>query len=136
MNSSLSCKTITGKMKHILTLFVFMTLSMSFVFAQSEIPGQTAFESAFGTDVELDLEKCCMAAYGWHIAKEIKIEGVTTIPLKSDDVAKEILKSNITPTDHDQYFTTPDGRIVVVSNITQFEKIYGRYLLNMNSKNH
>ena len=122
-------------MKYILTLFVFMATSMSFVIAQSDIPGQTAFESAFGTEVELDLEKCCMAAYGWHIAKEIKFEGVTTISLKSNDVAKEILKSNITPTDQDQYFTTPDGRIVVVSNITQFEKILERYLLNMKSNN-
>ena len=122
-------------MKHILTLFVFMATSMSFVIAQSDIPGQKAFESAFGTEVELNLEKCCMAEYGWHIAKEIKVEGVTTISLKSNDVAKEILKSNITPTAQDQYFTTPDGRIVVVSNITQFEKILERYLLNMKSNN-
>ena len=122
-------------MKHILTLLILVTASITYVIAQSEIPGQAAFESAFGTNVELDVEKCCLAVYGWHIAKEIKTEDVELVSLKSNNVATELLKSNISPKSQEQYFSTPDGRIVVVSNTTQFEKIYGRYLINMNASN-
>ncbi|MBM72363.1 MAG: hypothetical protein CL847_06230 [Crocinitomicaceae bacterium] len=120
-------------MKHILTLLLLATMSMSYGIAQSKIPGQEAFESAFGTSVELDLEKCCLAAYGWHNAKEIKFEGVTVVSLKSNNVAKELLKSNITPSAKEQYFTAPDGRIIVVLAMDQFEKVYGRFLINLNA---
>jgi glucan phosphoethanolaminetransferase (alkaline phosphatase superfamily) len=91
INSSLSCKTITRKMKYVLTLLILVVASMSMCSAQSEVPGQKAFESALGTNVDLDLEKCCIAAHGWHIASEIKFEGINPTALKSNEVAEELL---------------------------------------------
>lgn len=122
-------------MKHVLTLLILMAASLSMCIAQSVIPGQKAFESAFGTNVDLNLEKCCIAAHGWHIASEIKFEGITPTALKSNEVAQELLKSNIVPIETEQYFTTPDGRIVVVYAQDQFDKVYGRFLINLNATN-
>ena len=133
MNSSLSCKSITRIMKHILTLSFLMIASASMYLSQSAVPGQNAFENVFGTSVELDYELCCFAEYGWHNAIEIKFEGITPVALKSDDVAVELLKLGIEPLPSEQYFTTPNGRIVVVARDDVFEKILSRYLINLNS---
>ena len=121
-------------MKHVLPLLLLAAMSMSYGIAQYDIPGQEAFESIFGTSVELDLEKCCLAAYGWHNAKEIKFEGVSVESLKSNNVKEELLKSNIFPTLEEQYFYVPDGRIIVVMSRHQFEKVYGRFIINLNAK--
>ena len=134
MNSSLSCKTITCDMKHFLTLLFIATASMTMCFAQSGIPGQNAFETAFGTSVELDLNLCCFASHGWHIATEIKFEGIQTTSLESENVAVELLQLGIEPQSEEQYFTTPSGKIVVVAKEDNFEKILGRYLINLNAK--
>ena len=133
MNSSLSCMLITKIMKHILTLLFLMITSASVYFSQLEVPGQHAFRSVFGTSVELNYELCCFAEYGWHNAIEIKFEGITPVALKSDDVAVELLKLGIEPLPSEQYFTTPNGRIVVVARDDVFEKILSRYLINLNS---
>ena len=120
-------------MKHILTLLFIMTIGTSLCLAQSDIPGQSAFESAFGTSVELDLNKCCLAAYGWHSTSELKFDDVDVQSLDSDNIAIELLKSGIEPKSTEQYFITPNGKYVVVSNETQFEKIFGRYLIDLNA---
>ena len=58
---------------------------------------------------------------------------MTVVSLKSNNVAKELLKSNITPGAKEQYFTAPDGRIIVVLAMDQLEKVYGRFLINLNA---
>ena len=135
MNSSLSCEIITSIMKHILILLFLMIASASMCLCQSEVPGQNAFENAFGTSVELDYELCCFAEYGWHNATEIKFEGITPVALESDDVAVELLMLGIEPQPSEQYFTTPNGKIVVVARDDVFKKILSRYLINLNSSN-
>ena len=135
INSSLSCVIFTHRMKHILTLVLFVTMCGPFGYSQADIPGAKAFIKAFGTDTELNLEKCCFAAYGWHIAEEVKNEGIQLGKLYSDDVAFELLISAITPQISEQYFTTPDGEIVVVSSQAQFEKVLGRFLVNVDASN-
>ena len=112
-----------------------MIASASMCLSQSIVPGQNAFENAFGSSVELDYELCCFAEYGWHNAIEIKFEGITPVALKSDDVAVELLKLGIEPQPSEQYFTTPNGKIVVVARDDVFEKILSRYLINLKSSN-
>ena len=120
-------------MKHILILLFLTVASASICLCQSEVPGQNAFENAFGTSVELDYKLCCFAEYGWHNATEIKFEGITPVALESDDVAVELLKLGIEPQPSEQYFITPNGMIVVVARDDVFEKILSRYLINLNS---
>ncbi len=120
-------------MKHILTLFLIANLWGSVGYSQAEIPGAKTFKQAFGTDTELNLEKCCFAAYGWHIIKEVKTEIVQLGQLNSDDIALELLINEVNPRISEQYFSTPDGRIVVVSSQDQFDKIFGRFLVNVNA---
>ena len=120
-------------MKHILTLLFFVTLGASFCLSQSEIPGQNAFESAFGTTVEFDLNKCCFAAYGWHSTSELKFDVENVQSLKSENIAEELLVLGIEPGSTEQYFTTPNGTIVVVSTASNFEKVLARYLINQNA---
>ena len=122
-------------MKHILTLLLLATMCGPLGYSQADIPGAKAYEKAFGTDTELNLEKCCFAAYGWHIAEEVKNEGVQIDTLNSDDVAVELLISSVNPQISEQYFTTPDGRIVVVSSQAQFDKVLERFLVNVNASN-
>ena len=74
-------------MKHILTLLLLSTMCMPLGYSQADIPGAKAFQIAFGSDTELNLEKCCFAAYGWHIAEEVKNKGIQVGQLNSDDVA-------------------------------------------------
>ena len=122
-------------MKYILTLLFLMIASASMCLSQSIVPGQNAFENAFGSSVELDYELCCFAEYGWHNAIEIKFEGIKPVALKSDDVAVELLKLGIEPLPSEQYFTTPNGKVVVVARDDVFEKILSRYLINLKSSN-
>ena len=105
INSSLSCRIFTCKMKHILTLLLLVNICGPLCYSQTDIPGAKAYEKAFGTDTELNLEKCCFAAYGWHISEELKNEEIKLGQLNSDDVAVELLTSEVNPKISEQYFT-------------------------------
>ena len=70
--------------------------------------------SVFGTSVELNYELCCFAEYGWHNAERLSMK-VAPDTLESDDVAVELLKLGIKPQPTEQYFTTPNGKIVIVA---------------------
>ena len=70
-----------------------------------------------------------------QMPEEVKNEGVQIGTLNSDDVAVELLISSVNPQISEQYFTTPDGRIVVVSSQAQFDKVLGRFLVNVNASN-
>ena len=109
------------------------TIGYSYGYSQSDIPGADSFKKAFGEEVTLDLEKCCFAEYGWHIALEVKSEYVQVENLNGNDVAVELLVASITPQESEQYFITPDGRLVVVSSFSSFDKVLGRYLVNINA---
>ena len=122
-------------MKRILTLLFLATICLSYGYSQSDIPGADSFKKAFGEEIALDLEKCCFAEYGWHIAQEMKNDNVQVESLQGNDVAVELLVASITPQTSEQYFNTPDGRLVVVSSFSTFEKVLGRYLVNVNATN-
>ena len=52
-----------------------------------------------------ELQKLC-------VAEKVKNEGVQLVTLNSDDVAVELLIRSVNPQISEQYFITPDGRIV------------------------
>ena len=83
---------ITCIMKQLLSLLFLMSGAATFVVAQSDLPGQSAVEAVYGTDVELDLTKCCFAAYGWHITTGIKSEQIEPHILGSNNIAQQYLK--------------------------------------------
>ena len=122
-------------MKRILTLLFLTTIGFSYGYSQSDIPGADSFQKAFGAEVALNLEKCCFAEYGWHIALELKNDNVQIQNLQGNDIAVELLVASITPQTSEQYFNTPDGRLVVVSSFSTFQKILSRYLVNVNATN-
>ena len=122
-------------MKHILPLFFLTTIGISYGYSQSDIPGADSFQKAFGEEIALDVEKCCFAEYGWHIACEVKNDTVRIQNLQGNDVAVELLLASITPQTSEQYFTTPDGRLVVVSSFSTFEKMLSRFIVNVNATN-
>jgi hypothetical protein len=122
-------------MKQLLSLLFLMSGAATFVVAQSDLPGQTAVEAVFGTDVELDLTKCCFAAYGWYIAIGIKSDEVGAKKFKADNIAEQLFEAGIKNELEEQFFTLEDGRYLVVSSAENFEKVLGRYLINVNSQN-
>ena len=122
-------------MKQILSLLFLMSGAAIFVVAQSDLPGQSAVEAVFGTDVELDLTKCCFAAYGWHIAIGIKSEEISTMKFSTNNIAEQLFEAGISNELNEQFFALDDGTFLVVSSLSNFEKILGRYLINVNSQN-
>jgi len=122
-------------MKQILSLLFLMSGAAIFVVAQSDLPGQSAVEAVFGTDVELDLTKCCFAAYGWHIAIGIKSEEISTMKFSTNNIAEQLFEAGISNELDEQFFALDDGTFLVVSSLSNFEKILGRYLINVNSQN-
>jgi len=122
-------------MKQILSLLFLMSGAAIFVVAQSDLPGQSAVEAVFGTDVELDLTKCCFAAYGWHIAIGIKSEEISTMKFSTNNIAEQLFEAGISNELDEQFFALDDGTFLVVSSLSNFEKVLGRYLINVNSQN-
>jgi hypothetical protein len=122
-------------MKQILSLLFLMSGAATFVVAQSDLPGQSAVEAVFGTDVELDLTKCCFAAYGWHIAIGIKSEEISTMKFSTNNIAEQLFEAGISNELDEQFFALDDGTFLVVSSLSNFEKVLGRYLINVNSQN-
>ena len=122
-------------MKQILSLLFLMSGAAIFVVAQSDLPGQSAVEAVFGTDVELDLTKCCFAAYGWHIAIGIKSEEISTMKFSTNNIAEQLFEAGISNELDEQFFALDDGTFIVVSSLSNFEKVLGRYLINVNSQN-
>jgi hypothetical protein len=104
--------------------------------AQSDLPGQAAVVSVYGADVELDLTKCCFAAYGWHIALEVKTEDIGGLIFTEYNLAKQLFEAGISYEKEEQYYAIDDGRYLVVSSAENFEKVLSRYLVNVNSQNH
>ena len=122
-------------MKQILSLLFLMSGAATFVVAQSDLPGQSAVEAVYGTDVDLDLTKCCFAAYGWHIAIGIKSEEISTMKFSTNNIAEQLFEAGISNELNEQFFALDDGTFLVVSSLSNFEKILGRYLINVNSQN-
>ena len=122
-------------MKQILSLLFLMSGAATFVVAQSDLPGQSAVEAVYGTDVDLDLTKCCFAAYGWHIAIGIKSEEISTMKFSTNNIAEQLFEAGISNELDEQFFALDDGTFLVVSSLSNFEKILGRYLINVNSQN-
>ena len=122
-------------MKQILSLLFLMSGAAIFVVAQSDLPGQSAVEAVFGTDVELDLTKCCFAAYGWHIAIGIKSEEISTMKFSTNNIAEQLFEAGISNELDEQFFALDDGTFLVVFSLSNFEKVLGRYLINVNSQN-
>jgi len=122
-------------MKQILSLLFLMSSAATFVVAQSDLPGQSAVEAVYGTDVELDLTKCCFAAYGWHIAIGIKSEEISTMKFSTNNIAEQLFEAGISNELDEQFFALDDGTFLVVSSLSNFEKILGRYMINANSQN-
>ena len=122
-------------MKQILSLLFLMSGAATFVVAQSDLPGQSAVEAVFGADVELDLTKCCFAAYGWHIAIGIKSEEISTMKFSTNNIAEQLFEAGISNELDEQFFALDDGTFIVVSSLSNFEKVLGRYLINVNSQN-
>lgn len=112
-----------------------MSGAATFVVAQSDLPGQSAVEAVYGTDVDLDLTKCCFAAYGWHIAIGIKSEEISTMKFSTNNIAEQLFEAGISNELDEQFFALDDGTFLVVSSLSNFEKILGRYLINVNSQN-
>ena len=50
-----------------------------------------------------------------------------------DNIAERLLQSEIMPLENEQFFKLSDGRYVVVSSQSTFDKVFGRYLINMNA---
>jgi hypothetical protein len=122
-------------MKQILSLLFLMSGAATFVVAQSDLPGQSAVEAVYGTDIDLDLTKCCFAAYGWHIAIGIKSEEISTMKFSTNNIAEQLFEAGISNELDEQFFALDDGTFLVVSSLSNFEKILGRYLINVNSQN-
>jgi len=122
-------------MKQILSLLFLMSGAATFVVAQSDLPGQSAVEAVYGADVELDLTKCCFAAYGWHIAIGIKSEEISTMKFSTNNIAEQLFEAGISNELDEQFFALDDGTFLVVSSLSNFEKILGRYMINANSQN-
>ena len=122
-------------MKQILLLLFLMSGATTFVVAQSDLPGQSAVEAVYGADVELDLTKCCFAAYGWHIAIGIKSEEISTMKFSTNNIAEQLFEAGISNELDEQFFALDDGTFLVVSSRSNFEKVLGRYLINANSQN-
>ena len=122
-------------MKQILSLLFLMSGAAIFVVAQSDLPGQSAVEAVFGTDVELDLTKCCFAAYGWHIAIGIKSEEISTMKFSTNNIAEQLFEAGISNELDEQFFALDDGTFLVVSSLKKKKKVLGRYLINVNSQN-
>ena len=122
-------------MKQILSLLLLVSGAATFVVAQSDLPGQSAVEAVYGADVELDLTKCCFAAYGWHIAIGIKSEEISTMKFSINNIAEQLFEAGISNELDEQFFALDDGTFLVVSSLSNFEKILGRYLINANSQN-
>ena len=105
------------------------------LYAQSDLPGQVAVEAVYGADVELDLTKCCFAAYGWHIDVGIKSEEISTMKFSANNIAEQLFEAGISNELDEQFFALDDGTFLVVSSLSNFEKVLGRYLINTNSQN-
>jgi hypothetical protein len=107
--------------------------------AQSDLPGQSIVDSVFQPnelDTEENLNKCCFAAYGWHIAPKVKsVDSPIPLSLVDGDIAFTLLSKGIVPLYDEQFFLLEDGRIVVVSSILTFEKRLFRFSINANSLN-
>jgi hypothetical protein len=126
-------------MKKLLSVLFILSAFAYSSYAQSDLPGQNVVDSVFEPselDKEENLNKCCFAVYGWHIAAEVKT-GNSPIPLSLDDgdIAATLLLKGITPLYEEQYFVLDDGRIVVISSISTFEKVLFRFTINANSLN-
>ena len=117
-------------MKYFFSLLIFTAVVNAELPAQQELPGQSAVEAVFGKSSELDLERCCFAAYGWHIAPEMKHNHPTLDRINSDNISEYLLENDIRPTEVEQFFQLSDGRYVVVATIDTFSKVFGRYLMN------
>jgi len=117
-------------MKYFFSLLIFTAVVSAELPAQQELPGQSAVEAVFGKSSDLDLELCCFAAYGWHVAPEMKHNKPVLGRISSDDISQYLLENDIRPTEEEQYFQLADGRYVVVSTIDTFSKVFGRYLIN------
>jgi hypothetical protein len=126
---------ITCIMKQILSLLFLISVAATMVVAQSDLPGQTAVEAVYGIDVELNLTKCCFAAYGWHIAIGIKSDEVGAKMFSVDNIAEQLFEAGISNELEEQFFNLDDGRYLVVSSASNFEKVLGRYLINVKSQN-
>ena len=117
-------------MKYFFSLLMFTAVVTAELPAQQGLPGQTAVEAVFGKSSELDLELCCFAAYGWHVANETKHNNSVLGSISTDNITHYLLENDIRPGEVEQYFQLADGRYVVVSTIDTFNKVFGRYLIN------
>ncbi|HHZ97780.1 MAG TPA: hypothetical protein EYN67_20055 [Flavobacteriales bacterium] len=127
-------------MKQIFLVFsgvLFLSLSGSSIYGQSELPGSAEVKSVYEISEitsNQQIELCCFAAYGWHFATELKFEvDELTLLGSGDNIAERLLQSEIMPLENEQFFKLSDGRYVVVSSQSTFDKVFGRYLINMNA---
>ena len=126
-------------MKKLLSvLFILSAFTYSSI-SQSDLPGQSVVDEVFGPnelDKEENLNKCCFAEYGWHVAAEVKSgDSPLQLSLEDGDIAFTLLSKGIAPLYDEQFFLLEDGRIVVVSSILTFEKRLFRFSINANSLN-
>ena len=126
-------------MRKLLSVLFILTAFIYSSSAQSDLPGQNVVDSVFGPnelDKEDNLNKCCFAVYGWHIAAEVKTGNEPTpLSLEGGDIAFTLLSKGITPLYDEQFFLLEDDRIVVVSSIITYEKVLFRFSINANSLN-
>lgn len=121
-------------MKYLFSLLLFTTVVCVELPAQREIPGQIAVESVFGVSNDIDLNLCCFAAYGWHVAEELKVYQNISGTVSSENISVYLLQEGISPMQEEQYFELNDGRYLVVSSEDNFNKVLDRFLINHKSK--
>jgi hypothetical protein len=53
----------------------------------------------------------------------------------TNNIAEQLFEAGISNELDEQFFALDDGTFLVVSSLSNFEKILGRYLINVNSQN-